>query len=90
MSSTELYSLALKRFAISLILTIADALICPMALYNTFGDWVMFALVLLLMVPWAWSLGNIWLHTFRDLMRIQKTLAVRDYDDGVAIADRNV
>ena len=63
MSGTELYRRALVRFAISLILTIADALICPIALYNTFGNGVMFALVLLLMIPWAWTLVNIWQHT---------------------------
>ena len=59
MSGKELYRrVRLARFAISLILTIADALICPIALYNTFGNRLMFALVLLLMIPWAWTLGN--------------------------------
>jgi hypothetical protein len=43
MSGTDLYRRALARFAISLILTIADGLICPIALYNTFGNGVMFA-----------------------------------------------
>lgn len=58
MSGKELYRRALTRFAISLILTIADALICPIALYNTFGNGAMFALALLLMIPCAWTLGE--------------------------------
>ena len=80
MSGTELYCRGLARFAISLILTIADGLICPIALYNTFGNGVMFALVLLLMIPWAWTLVNIWQHTFSDLRRVQDTVSVHEYD----------
>jgi hypothetical protein len=89
MSGTDLYRRALTRFAISLILTIADGLICPIALYNTFGNGVMFALVLLLMIPWAWTLGNIWQHTFSDLRRVQDTVSVHEYDDGLATVDRD-
>jgi ABC-type sugar transport system permease subunit len=89
MSGTELYRRALVRFAISLILTIADGLICSIVLYNTFGNGVMFALVLLLMVPWAWTLSNIWRHTFSDLRRIQDTISMHEYDDGLATVDRN-
>ena len=89
MSGTELYRRGLARFAISLILTIADALICPIALYSTFGNRLMFALVLLLMIPWAWTLGNIWQHTFSDLRRVQDTVSVHEYDDGLAVVDRN-
>ena len=90
MSGTDLYRRALARFAISLILTIADGLICPIALYNTFGNGVMFALVLLLMIPWAWTLGNIWQHTFSGLRRVQGTVSVHEYDDGLATVDRDV
>ena len=89
MSGTALYLRALARFAISLILTIADALICPIALYNTFGNGVMFGLVLLLMIPWAWTLGNIWQHTFSDLRRVQETVSVHEYDDVLATIDRD-
>lgn len=89
MSGKEIYHRALARFAISLILTIADALICPIALYHTFGNGVMFALVLLLMIPWAWTLGNIWQHTLNDLRRIQDTVAEHEYADGLATADRD-
>jgi hypothetical protein len=89
MSGTALYRRALARFAISLILTIADALICPIALYNTFGNGAMFTLVLLLMIPWAWTLGNIWQHTFSDLRRVQGTVSVHEYDDGLATVDRD-
>ena len=89
MSGTELYRRGLARFAISLILTIADALICPIALYNTFGNGVMFTLVLLLMIPWAWTLGNIWEHTLSDLRRVQDTVAVHEYADGLATVDRD-
>jgi hypothetical protein len=89
MSGTDLYRRALARFAISLILTIADGLICPIALYNTFGNGVMFALVLLLMIPWAWTLVNIWQHTFNDLRRVQDAVSVHEYDDGLATVDRD-
>ena len=89
MSGTELYRRGLARFAISLILTIADALICPIALYNTFGNGVMFALVLLLMIPWAWTLGNIWQHTLSDLRRVQDTVSTNEYADGLATVDRD-
>ena len=89
MSGTALYRRALARLAISLILTIADALICPIALYNTFGNGVMFALVLLLMIPWAWTLGSIWQHTFNDLRRVQDAVSVHEYDDGLATVDRD-
>jgi len=89
MSGKELYRRALARFAISLSLTISDALICPIALYNTFGNGVMFALVLLLMIPWAWTLGNIWQHTFSDLGHVQDTVSTHEYDDGLATVDRD-
>jgi hypothetical protein len=89
MSGTQLYRRALVRFAISLILTIADALICSIVLYNTFGNSVMFALLLLLMAPWAWTLNNIWQHTFSDLRHIRDAVSVHEYDDGLAIVDRN-
>jgi hypothetical protein len=46
----------------------------------------MFALVLLLMIPWAWPLVNIWQHTFSDLRRVQDTVSVREYD-GLATVD---
>ena len=49
----------------------------------------MFALVLLLMIPWAWTLGNIWQHTFSDLRRVQDTVSVHEYNDGLAAVDRN-
>jgi len=89
MSGTELYRRALARFAISLILTISDTLICPIALYNTFGNGVMFGLVLLLMIPWAWTMGNIWQHTFSDLRRVQDTVSTYEYDDRLATVDRD-
>jgi hypothetical protein len=89
MSGTELYRRALSRFAISLILTIADGLICPIVLSNTFENGVMFSLVLLLMIPWAWTLVNIWQHTFSDLRRIQDTVSVHEYDDGLAPVGRD-
>ena len=80
MSGKDLYRRALARFAISLILTIADALICPIALYTTFGNGAMFTLVLLLMIPWAWTLVNIWQHTFSDLRHVEDTVSVHEYD----------
>ena len=85
----RLYRRALARFAISLIFTIADGLICPIALYNTFGNGVMFALVLLVMIPWVWTLVNIWQYTFSDLRRVQDTVSVHEYDEGLATVDRD-
>ena len=87
MSGTDLYHRALARFAISLILTIADALICPIALYTTFGNGAMFTLVLLLMIPWAWTLGNIWQHTLSDLRLVHGTVSVHEYDEGLPTVD---
>jgi hypothetical protein len=87
MSGTDLYRRALARFAISLILTIADGFVCPIALYNTFGNGVMFALVLVLMIPWAWTLGNIWQHTFSDLRLVHGTVSVHEYDEGLPTVD---
>jgi hypothetical protein len=49
----------------------------------------MFSLVLLLMIPWAWTLVNIWQHTFSDLQRVQDTVSLHEYDDGLAIVDRD-
>jgi hypothetical protein len=41
------------------------------------------------MIPWAWTLGNIWKHTFSDLRRVQDTVSVHEYDDGLATVDRD-
>ncbi|HET9100627.1 MAG TPA: hypothetical protein VFN62_09560 [Acidobacteriaceae bacterium] len=89
MSDSELYRRALVRFAISLILTIAGALICPVALYPSFGNSEMFALILLLMVPWAWTLSNIWRHALSDVRRVQDIVAVREYEQRVAVVHRS-
>jgi hypothetical protein len=88
MSGTDLYRPALARFAISLILTIADGVICPIALYNTVGNGVMFALVLAIHNFLGLDAGHIWQHTFSDLRRVQDTVSVHEYDDGLGTVDR--
>jgi hypothetical protein len=82
MSATELYRRALTRFAISLILTVIDGLSCLLALYNAVGNNVMFALILFLLVPLAWTLINIWQHTLRDLRRIQGVVTYTELERG--------
>lgn len=82
MSATELYRRALTRFAISLILTVMDGLSCLLALYNAFGNNVIFALILFLIVPLIWTLINIWRHTLSDLRRIQGVVAYTESERG--------
>lgn len=89
MSDTKLYRRALARFAISVVLTIAGVLICSEALCHAVGDGAVFTLILLLMVPWAWTLRNIWQHTLNDLRRVNDILAVREFEQGLAIVRRN-
>lgn len=84
MSVTQLYRRAIARFAVCLLLTMIDALVAPVALYCTFGHCGMFSMVLLLLVPFGWTLGNTWQHTLTDLKVIQEKLAVLQ----LASADR--
>jgi hypothetical protein len=58
-----------------LLLTIANAVVALTALYNTFGDWILFAMVLLLLVPLAWTLANVWKHSLADLGEVQVRVA---------------
>jgi hypothetical protein len=59
-----------------------DGLSCLLALYNAFGNKVMFALILSLIVPLAWTLINVWQHTLSDLRRIQGVVASTEFDRG--------
>lgn len=70
MPAIQLYRRAIARFAVCLSLTMIDALVAPVALYYTFGYWGLFSIVLLLLVPFAWTLGNVWQHTLVDLKLI--------------------
>jgi hypothetical protein len=74
MPAIQLYRRAIARFAVCLLLTMIDALVAPVALYYTFGYWGLFSIVLLLLVPFAWTLSNVWQHTFIDLKLVQEKL----------------
>jgi len=89
MSATELYRRALTRFAISLILTVLDVLSCPLALYNALGNKALFALMLVLIVPLACTLIDIWQHTLSDLRRIQAVVAYTEFERGWVNIDRD-
>lgn len=86
MPAIQLYRRAIARFAVCLLLTMIDALVAPVALYYTFGYWGLFSSVLLLLVPFAWTLGNVWQHTLTDLRLVQEKLAALQ----LATADRTV
>jgi hypothetical protein len=75
MATIQLYRRALARSAGSLLLTIANAVVALTALYYTFGEWNLFAMVLLLLVPLAWTLGNVWEHSLADLGELQARVA---------------
>jgi nucleoside permease NupC len=75
MPAIQLYRRAIVRLAVCLLLTMLDALVAPVALYYTFDYWGLFSIVLLLLVPFAWTLGNIWQHTLIDLKLVQEKLA---------------
>ena len=75
MPTIQLYHRALGRCAASLLLTIANLVVALTALHYTFGDWNLFAMVLLLLVPLAWTLVNVWKHSLADLGEVQARVA---------------
>ena len=86
MPAIQLYRRAIARLIVCLLLTMIDALVAPVALYYTFGYWGLFSIVLLLLVPFAWTLRNVWQHTLTDLKLVQERLAALQ----LATADRTV
>jgi hypothetical protein len=76
MLAIQLYRRAIARLVVCLLLTMIDALVTLVALYCTFGHWGSFLIVLLLLVPFARTLGNVWHHTMTDLRLVQAKLAV--------------
>ena len=86
MPAIQLYRRAIARLIVCLLLTMIDALVGPVALYYTFGYWGLFSIVLLLLVPFAWTLRNVWQHTLTDLKLVQERLAALQ----LATADRTV
>jgi hypothetical protein len=41
------------------------------------------------MIPWAWTLGNMWQHTLSDLRRIQDVVVYIEFERGLANVDHN-
>jgi hypothetical protein len=80
MSVSVIYRRAITRLVLCLIVTILGGIIVPFALYNSFGNDVVFAAVLLCLLPWAMTLANVWRHTVTDLMLVQYELVVRKHD----------
>jgi hypothetical protein len=77
---SALYRRAQMRLTVSLLLSAVGAFAVPFALYNAFGNGPAFSMVLLALVPWAWSLGNVWKHTLRDIHAVNQRLRVLELE----------
>jgi Zn-dependent protease with chaperone function len=75
MSTIQLYRRALARSAASLLLTIANVVVAPTALYYSFGNWYAMAMVLPLLVILARTLASVWRHSLADWGEVQARAA---------------
>ena len=71
MPTNQLYRRALARCGASLLLTIANAVVALKALHYASGDWNLVVMVLLLLMPLAWTLANVWQHSLADLREVR-------------------
>ena len=69
MLTAFVYRRALRRFATSIVFTILNLVVCALMIRWVAGQKVSPAL-LLLIVPLALTLGNMWRHTVGDLLYI--------------------
>ena len=69
-----MYRRALCRFATSIVFTIVNLVVCALMVHWVAGQKVSPAL-LLLIVPLALTLGNMWRHTVGDLLYIDSAIS---------------
>ena len=75
MPTAFVYRRALRRFATSIVFTILNLVVCTLMLYRV-AESRLTPLLLLLIVPLALTLGNMWRCTVADLGYIGTALSV--------------
>lgn len=74
MPTAFVYRRALRRFATSIVFTILNLVVCTLMLYRVFESRLT-PLLLVLIVPLALTLGNMWRHTVDDLLYIGSAIS---------------
>ncbi len=75
MPTAFVYRRALRRFATSIVFTILNLVVCALMLYRV-SESKLTPLLLLMIVPLALMLGNMWRCTVADLGYIDTALSV--------------
>lgn len=72
MFTSQLYRRAIRRLAISVMLTVIEVFLYPLILYFSLGDLTFLFIALAMLFPVLYTLGEMWRHTVDDLATVVK------------------